>query len=244
VKKLLIVWVLILGTWAFSQGPDERIILSFTINGKPTQLALDTGANAPVLYRKAAERLGVRITNAPPALKASSGHLILPLTELVDLGAFKTQFGVYDQLPGSLAQEDGILPWQSIRNQALTINAEALDVGQPALMEPPPHFKGWTKLTIATNTPFLELEITGEGEPGRILIDTGYPYGVAISRKKWSKWRAAHPAAPSTPETGRFPSTGPFVAQEAWAEENCGDGVCLALSESLARLARGEATRR
>jgi len=131
-----------------------------------------------------------------------------------------------------------------IRNQALTINADALDVGQPALMEPPPHFKAWTKLTIATNSPFLELEITGEAEPGRILIDTGYPYGVAISRKKWSEWRAAHPAAPSTLETGRFPSTGPFVAQEAWAEENCGDGVCLALSESLARLARGEATRR
>ena len=100
-----------------------------TINGQSVRLAFDTGANAPILYRSAAETLGL-------AVDAASG-----LTVPCDLGLFGStdpgeRFLVVDP-PGAAAhlEMDGILPWTMLQNNIMGINANAEELA--ALSKPP-----------------------------------------------------------------------------------------------------------
>ncbi len=67
------------------RAAEDRLWVPAKVNGKPVKLAFDTGAEATILFRETAERLGLRVTNAPSAMNPSPGRLTLGRTETCDL---------------------------------------------------------------------------------------------------------------------------------------------------------------
>ncbi len=94
-------WAWALGLWmGTAQAADERILLEATINGKPARLALDTGASHLILFKRGAERLGLKVTKPPREGQQAPGQVPLGRTEPCDcvLGTSRarTSLGVFE----------------------------------------------------------------------------------------------------------------------------------------------------
>ena len=72
---------------------DERILLDATINGKPARLVFDTGASDLVLFRRGAERLGLKVTEPPRDIQVAPGEVTVGRSEECDfvLGATRAK---------------------------------------------------------------------------------------------------------------------------------------------------------
>src|SRR5439155_5288504 len=79
-------------------GDEERLWVRATINGKPVQFAFDTGASHSLLLPKAAERLGLAVTNAPKDVHLDPGEVPMGRTEECDVAfggeTVRASFGV------------------------------------------------------------------------------------------------------------------------------------------------------
>jgi lipoprotein NlpI len=64
----------------------------------------------------------------------------------------------------------------------------------------------------------LEIPQPG-GSTGKILIDTGSPFGLSLPPTQWQQWHAAHPNAPFTSRFFAISGSDAVQCKEAWADE-------------------------
>ena len=209
--------------WALSaQATDERILLDATINGKPVRLVFDTGASDLVLFRKGAERLGLKVAEPPRDVQVAPGEVAVGKTEECEfaLGATRarTSFKVFEP-PSFLHMDvDGAIGWQPIRYNIIQIDADLKQAKW--LAHAPPESTTWLKFHIRSQARILCLEIPGEeANRGVFSIDTGSSCGVALSPERWRAWTAAHTNQPTTLMAGYMPGAGTVVLEESWARE-------------------------
>lgn len=98
---------------------EGRLWLSAHINGNAARLAFDTGASHPVLFPRGAARLGISFTNAAGDVRLSPGEVRLGRTEKCELSlggtVIRGSFRVFDAPNWMRTQADGVLGWQTLR---------------------------------------------------------------------------------------------------------------------------------
>ena len=209
--------------WALTaQATDERILLDATINGKPARLVFDTGASDLILFRKGAERLGLKVTEPPRDLRVAPGEVAAGRTEPCDLvlGSTRTRtaFRVFEPPSFLKMGVDGAVGWQPIRYNTIQIDAGLRKATW--LTNEPPEAATWLKFRIRGQSRILCLEIPGQDDNRGVLsLDTGSSCGVALNPDKWRVWKAAHTNQPATLMAGYMPGAGTVVTEEFWAKE-------------------------
>ncbi len=205
-----------------SRAGDERILLDAAINGKPARLVFDTGASDLVLFRRGAERLGLKVTEPPRDVQVSAGEVAVGRTEECDfvLGATRarTWFRVFEPPSFLKMGVDGAVGWEPIRYNTIRIDAALRQATW--LTNAPSETGSWLKFRIRRQARVLSMEIPGQGgSQGVLTVDTGSSCGVALSPERWRAWRAAHANQPLTLLAGYMPGAGTVVTEETWAKE-------------------------
>ncbi|HTV41791.1 MAG TPA: aspartyl protease family protein [Candidatus Sulfotelmatobacter sp.] len=189
---------------------DTRIWLENPrINGKPVDMAFDSGAPTALLISKAVKRLGLKVT--VPQTKNPGDTSVYA----VDFQGhqIQTDFAISDFTPGVAPDFDGLLGWGPLSSNILRIDSAALQL--TFLSKVPGAVQGWTKLFLDTNSSTLDLEIPGQNT---ISIDTGSPDGIELPRREWKRWKETHPRSPVT-LVARWGMGGVYVSEESWADE-------------------------
>ena len=208
-----------------SRAADDRILIEGKINNQPVRFAFDTGTGAQVLFRPAAERLGLRITNAPADFHPQPGEVPMGITEecsftfVGDTNVIRCAFGTVDVPDYTFkdGQIDGALGWRGfdIKFMEFIGTPQRVDFTETLSKEA----AKWTRVRIATNISLLCLEIpTGKGKQVRVALDTGAANGIMLSPKLWNEWRAAHTNQPATMCVYWTPAAGLVIAEESWAK--------------------------
>lgn len=183
--------------------PPERFWWNVQINGRPARLALDTGSSGLILWRSAADRLGLKLTY----IGLASNNLVVPWVT----GEFKLELphwqrrwgfpvtgygpasaGVSEAL-GFFDDMDGVVGWPAISRRITRF--DAMDGKFKFLGKVPKEVKDWSKFTIQTNRRVLVLELPGGGGTRRgLFVDTGGlgEGGIELSAPLWDQWMAAH----------------------------------------------------
>jgi predicted aspartyl protease len=219
-RSLLTVMILWLGL-AASPG-EERLGIEAKINGKPVRLAFDSGASHSILFRNAAVRLGLTITDPPPDSHPPPGQIAMGHTEACALTFGKTRLSSWFAvmaLPAYLGENtDGVLGWEMLRGNIIQIDATAHTVHWLARL--PKNALGWTIFRAPTNSSFLVLEGSSRADQlVRLLVDTGSSYGIGLRPEAWSKWKASKVHSPTTYAAYYTPAVGIVAAEESWADQ-------------------------
>ena len=199
----------------------NRILIEAKVNGQSVRLAFDTGAETSVLFRRTVKRLKLKVTEPPPSAKAGPGKILFGKTEefRFELGHIKTTttFGVFD-LPQHVAPGmDGLLAWADVREAIWRFDAETKKVS--TLKALPENMDLWTGWKIREDSPLLEIRLPSDsGKDETIFIDTGAPFGVQLSPKRWKQWRDQHADQPASVQAFYTPSIGTRVCEELWAD--------------------------
>jgi hypothetical protein len=202
---------------------DERIWVDAKINDKPARLIFDTGADRLILFRRGAERLGLRISNSPLAFLPPPGAAVMGVTEPCKVTLWRTSriaSLASVEIPAYLhTRADGVLGWQPISQNIVMIDATTLNV--KFLSRVPEVVTTWTRLQVQPHSGHLFLKIRHEsGRETVVLVDTGSEDGVALSTQRWGEWKAVHTNQPATTLDSYFmPGAGLVVKETRWAEE-------------------------
>jgi hypothetical protein len=153
----------VVGLYCFvtSAKTDERLWLDAKINGKRVHLCFDSGSDAAVLFREAAERFGLKVQD--PATNASlpAGQIAAGTTEpfLLNVEGVegKARFRVIDTPNYVNFDFDGIVGWRNVRSPVVKIDALAGKV--TFLQKVPARVSEWNQFAVLTNLGFLALEV-------------------------------------------------------------------------------------
>jgi hypothetical protein len=174
------------------------------INGKPVRFALDTGCTDLTLWRSAANRLGLKLSQ----VELDSNNLVAPWETgefKLELSHWQRRWGlpvtgsgpanaVVCETPVFLGDTDGLAGWSMISGRITRF--EAMDGKFEFLGKVPKEVKDWPRFTIRTNVDILVLELPGgDGTHGGLVIDTGSlgEDAIFLSAPLWDQWMAAHP---------------------------------------------------
>jgi len=223
--SVMVVAALAMGTVAVegaaADESAERIRIEAKINDIKVCFAFDTGADRTVLFDRTARRLKLKVTEPPPNVKTKPGYVRFGLSEEcrleLDNNVNKVRLSVLE-VPKSAPKEiDGVLSWSSIRNTIVRIDADSKSIS--ALPSLPKSIGLWSKWNIRKDSDYLEVKLPlPSGKDGTILIDTGCPFGVGLSPKRWKRWLEKHKDQPATVRAYYQPGLGLNVAYEFWAE--------------------------
>jgi hypothetical protein len=205
-----------------TQASEARILLDATINDKPARLLFDTGASDLILFRKGAERLGLKVSEPPRDVPVAPGQVQVGKSEdcefVLGKTRVRTSFKVFEPPSFLNMGVDGAIGWQPIRYNLMQIDAGLKQARW--LSNAPPESAAWLKFRIRSQARVLCLEIPGQEEnPGVLTVDTGSSCGVALSPERWRAWTAAHTNQPATLLAGYMPGAGTVVLEERWARE-------------------------
>jgi len=205
----------------------KRFVVHATINGKPATLALDTGAEGLVLFKPAAERLGLKLSGIPSDLGRQNGKFPVLETMPYDVTLFNTtgKLSLFVADFSVRMDVDGIAGWPLFKNSTFQIDAAGRVV--KSLPEVPQDARQWTKLRVRRASNVLCLEIPGTHENGVILIDTGSYGGVSLNAQRWRAWTNANPDRPKTLAVYYMGGSGVIVGEESWAEKFSMDALTL-----------------
>ena len=200
-------------------GATERIIVPAQINGQPVRLALDTGASDNILFRRAAERLGLKVMDDLPIDIATPAGVKAGLSEFcrVTVGGrtSRANFIVID-LPDYLEPAlDGLIGWPALRQNVLYIRQDRKEI--TTLKSVPDFVRDWPHWKLHTGSRLLGFEVErAEGGIGVIYIDTGMDEGVQLAPGRWRKWRESAAGEPYTLTAAFLPGTGESEAQKIY----------------------------
>ncbi len=134
---------------------DERIWVDAKINDKPARLIFDTGADRLILFRKGAERLGLRMTNSPLDFLPPAGAAVMGVTEQCKVTLWQTSriaSLASVEIPAYLhTRADGVLGWQPISDNIVMIDATTLKVN--FLSRVPKEVTAWTRPVSQASRP-------------------------------------------------------------------------------------------
>jgi hypothetical protein len=206
----------------FASHADERIWLDAKINDKRAWLCFDSGADAFILWREGAQRLGLKYVECTTNSAPSEGRVAGGITEVCTLSLEgtqgKTRFAVVEYPSYADIDSDGVIGWLGLRNDIVQINAVACKVA--FLAKVPKIAAKWTRLGVITNSSVLELEIPyNNGTTGVVCVDTGSAGGVALAPSKWQAWKRAHPHQAVTLNSFFTLGDGLVVKEEGWADQ-------------------------
>jgi hypothetical protein len=195
-----------------------RFLVHATINGKPAKLALDTGAEGLVLFKPAAERLGLKLSGVPSDTGRQNGKFPVLETKPYDVTLFNTT-GKLSLLVADFSVRmdvDGIAGGPLFKNSIFQIDAAGRVV--KSLTEVPQEARQWIKLRVRRASDVLCLEIPGPRGNGVILIDTGERGGISLNAERWGTWTNANPNRPKTLTSYYMGGSGVVIGEEAWAD--------------------------
>jgi hypothetical protein len=202
---------------------EDRMWLDATVNGNSVLMAVDTGSSRSFLYRTVATDFGLKITDPPADTLVRPGRVLFGETEPCDItfwgATMHVPLGIMDAPAYIKPEADGMIGWPEVRDKIFLFDA-LNDKLQP-LEKLPDDLSGWTKLPVVANANILIMITTQtDGKTGLIYVDTGSPFGVALSADHWKEWRTAHPQSPVTVHayyTPGAPGTGLVSGEQAWA---------------------------
>jgi Aspartyl protease/PDZ domain len=189
-----------------------------TINGKPVRLCIDTGAQDLILLRDAANRLGIRFTNAAASSEIESGRAPWILTEECRLRVFnRDERRIFPVIEVPVSSEiDGVMGWPEIDASILRIDVAS---GTMTVLPELPYEPGaWFKFPLNTNVSVLALEIPSPQGAHLVMIDTGSREGVSLAPQRWQDWKAAHPKSPRTLDSFFMLGAGLVITEVYWAD--------------------------
>lgn len=207
-----------LENWTAGMDADgKRFLVPAKINGKPATLALDTGTEGLFLFKPAAERLGLKLSDVPSDVLRQNGKFPVLETDPRKITLFDTagymQLAVADF---SVSMDvDGCLGWSFFKNTIFQIDVANRTIR--SLPEVPAEARQWTTLRVHRASNVFCLELTDK--TGVILIDTGNFSGVSLSAERWRAWTNVNPHLPKTLTTYYMGGSGVVVGEEAWAEK-------------------------
>ena len=217
--SLLMIALLTTAGWA-----DDRIRVNAELNNRPLRLILDTGADDILIFRKAAEGRGLKISPSTADSKIAAGEVRCGHIGPVKFKIFgnvtpNAQLSVCDQ-PSWLSFDcDGVIGWPIIRHSIWRLNGT--DRQFSILKAVPSEAAEWVKLKERTDRKLLTLELPQEnlGQPAYIGIDSGSDDGITLFPEQWTRWRSAHPRQPVTLVAYFNPAAGIVVSEVSWAED-------------------------
>lgn len=214
--------ILVISAARFAASADERLLLDTKINGKRARLCFDSGSEYAILFREAAQRLGLKVLEAPTNVPIAQGEVRAGVTERFllnwDGDEHEVRFRVLDTPAYVDPDFDGMIGWRNVQGNVLKIDAASRKVA--FLPEVPKKVSKWTRLPIATNSATFALEIPHtDGSVGILSVDTGSGEGVCLIPQQWQVWKTAHPQCPMTLTTFFTPADGLVVVKEAWATQ-------------------------
>ena len=198
--------------------------MAATINGQPVRLVFNTVGADSALFRTAAERLKLRLTEPAADVKPAPGFMRAATTEPLDFAigtvSGRARFLVVDppSLGKSLPEEDGLLSWYGLRNNVFVFDASNLSfaVGDQV----PRDATSWPRFPQRAEALALGFEVGGEGpRHGVVYVVTGDDRGVALGPALWEKWVAAHADQPATMVVSMGLTGRVTVRKEMWASE-------------------------
>jgi hypothetical protein len=201
---------------------DERLLVDAQVKGKAVRFAFDTGASEFILFPKAVDRLGLRMTKPTPEGAPGAGDLPLGITGLSELtlggNTIWTAFRVFNLPPYLDKDIDGVLGWRPLRANVFRIDAAALKAEM--LADAPEDVTDWVRLGMRRNSTVLLLDAAdGETNFFTFAVDTGSERGVVLPPKKWQAWKAANPRQPATLYASYMPGAGLVVREESLASK-------------------------
>ena len=156
-------------------------------SGTQLMMGVDTGAvQTSLLFSPAVESIGARLrgrgamrtANVPVSLK-DDGEPISRKQDVV----------MADQAP-----YDGLLGWECIRKYVWNINYPKRS--HRFFNKLPSRIKSWNKLSLIPGSDYPQI---ADKHGRRIILDTGAPHAVYISKKRWNAIKQAPPQAAFTP---------------------------------------------
>lgn len=171
-------------------------------SGTQMMMGVDTGAvQTSLLFSPAVESIGARLrgrgamrtANIPVSLK-QDGEPISRKQDVV----------MVDQAP-----YDGLLGWECIRKYVWNINYPKRS--HRFFNKLPAKIRGWHKLSLVPGSDYPQI---ADKHGRRIILDTGAPHAVYISKKRWNAIKQAYPDAFVSVYSGYSPAAGGFYAHE------------------------------
>lgn len=206
-----------------ARAEDNRIWVEAKINSKTAYFIFDTGYSGYyALFRNAAERLGIAITNyidPNDTNRLYTGYTPECSLQIRD-ETLNAPFRIVD-LPPVLTNRlsaDGLIGWHCITNSVVMIDAETQTVLQ--FSHVPPDARDWLKLPLQAGAPVLRLLVSNPGgKKSVVVVDTGSDSGIALRSDIWRNWRLSHTNQPATLTEKYSWGPGKTVREEAWAKE-------------------------
>jgi len=194
------------------------------INGQPVKFVFDTGAKGPVLFRKTARRLKLKVKESQSDVKAEPGTVKIALTEKCRLrfldGGVESlvHFAVVD-LPEYMNYDcEGILGWGGLKHTIMEIYPSSRDIKihDTLTIEK----SEWQCLDIRTDLDILVIKMSSE-EPTQdcLLIDTGSPFGLSVRKELWQQLVGDTAEQNTTNMATYSPGVGLVIDKEKWVKE-------------------------
>lgn len=182
--------------------PQGTPVATAWCKGENLTMALDTGAaQDSLLFSPSASNLGARIRGKGPIQTAK-----LPISLRKDDPPISRD---QDVIMLNEAPYDGLLGWKTIRRFVWNLNYPKGN--HQFYTSLPPRVKKWNKLQLVKNSDFAQIrDNTGR----RIIIDTGAPHALYISKKRWERFKLDYPDAVVSVYSGYSPAAGGFYALE------------------------------
>lgn len=187
---------------------EERPFVAGWVDGKEVELAVDTGASqATLLFSETVKLLGGSI----------HGKGALSTTNL-DVIVYDGQEPEDDQTVAEVSSSAfaGLIGWPMIKKFVWNIDYPEKE---HRFVQSVPF---WVRNTFRSMTLITRdnLPHICDAYGTRIVIDTGAPYGIYLSKKKWQEWKEQNPDAFITLYDGFSPAAGGAYAKECARAES------------------------
>jgi hypothetical protein len=207
----------------------NHIMLTVLINGQKARLAFDTGAESSVLFRKSAERLGVKTIARVPGQTPTNtvpGRVRVETSEpfLITMGDanVETSFKILDT--ASPIGFDGIISWNHFQYKVLKIDGPKGAVSflekLPDGAEQWPHWKLVDRSKQNLGSKWLGFVVPAPNDrPGAVYIDTGADAGISLSQGQLDAWKTNNPHPAGTMDADYYPGLqdGLVIREVFWA---------------------------
>lgn len=216
--------VMLLSFVTYAMEDKDRIYMDVFINDQPVKLIFDTGAEGPILFREAARRLNLQVSEPPSVVQVKPGEVKFALAKNCRLrfedGGTESlvTFGVVDILEQIHANCDGVFGWGGIRHMMFEMSFAA----------PRIKFRNtisfdkskWKCLDIKKDSNILVVKLPGEDSTqDYLLIDTGDQGGMTVRKELWQRLAGDLSDQNTTLFSVYYPGVGLVVEKEKWIQQ-------------------------
>jgi hypothetical protein len=200
-------WIIWLPSAVFAS--DERLILNAKIGGEAVRLAIDTGAQVPlIILRPAAKRLSLKT-------EEEKGKTTAVFTlEIAGNKFANSQALIIDSIP--FPDIDGLCGWPALLGRVLRVQWENMSLS--VMPSVPKETWSWQVLKLDRRVP-IAAAFLHENTEGLLYLDTGNPGGIVLAEPPWNQWVQEKPDLPMALKAGYLPAAGGFFLTELrWSD--------------------------